>query len=193
MVPPELVGAHIGPTRSHTTGRTHDITFRAITALFGHLGIEWDIRQASLQERSVLRRIIELYKTHRALLHSGTRVNADVAEPELRLHGVVSTDLSEALYAAVVHGSTAADFPGRVALPGLDDDRVYRVKALMPTVEDLPTTVEGDADSPFVQLAPPRWLATGATATGRFLANAGISLPILRPEHALLLQVVPAD
>ncbi|WP_438828973.1 alpha-galactosidase [Streptomyces gottesmaniae] len=33
-LPPELVG-------SHTTSRTHDLTFRAGTALFGHLGIEW--------------------------------------------------------------------------------------------------------------------------------------------------------
>lgn len=190
VIPPELIGAHIGPTRSHTTGRTHDITFRAITALFGHLGIEWDIRQATGQELAVLRRIIGLYKTHRALLHSGTRVNADIAEPQLRLHGVVSDDRQQALYAAVVHGSIAADFPGRVPLPGLSPSRIYRVEAIMPTAQDLPVTVEGDATSPFVQLAPPPWLASGAEASGKFLEEVGISLPILRPEHALLLRVV---
>lgn len=193
VVPPELTGAHIGPTRSHTTGRTHDITFRAITALFGHLGIEWDIRQATEQELAVLRRIIALYKTHRALLHSGTRVNADIAESELTLHGVVSEDRSEALFAAVVHGSIAADFPGRIPLPGLSSSRMYRVEAIMPTAEDLPVTVEGDAKSPYVQLAPPPWLATGAEATGTFLEHVGISLPILRPEHALLLRAVALD
>ena len=28
---------------SHTTLRQHSLTFRAITALWGHLGIEWDL------------------------------------------------------------------------------------------------------------------------------------------------------
>jgi alpha-galactosidase len=46
LLPPELVGSHIGAVRSHTTGRTHDLTFRAGTALFGHLGIEWDLTRA---------------------------------------------------------------------------------------------------------------------------------------------------
>ena len=34
---------HVGPPRAHTTGRTHDLSFRAGTALFGHFGIEWDL------------------------------------------------------------------------------------------------------------------------------------------------------
>jgi alpha-galactosidase len=45
-VPPELVGSHVGPPRSHTTGRVHDPAFRVATALFRHFGIEWDIASA---------------------------------------------------------------------------------------------------------------------------------------------------
>ncbi|NUP75826.1 MAG: alpha-galactosidase, partial [Sinomonas sp.] len=97
VLPPELVGSHVGPTHSHTTGRVHDITFRAITALFGHFGIEWDVREATSRERAVLARTIALYKRHRGLLHSGVRVNADLADPNLKLHGVVAQDGSEAL------------------------------------------------------------------------------------------------
>ncbi|MBO1269769.1 alpha-galactosidase [Arthrobacter cavernae] len=189
VLPPELVGAHVGPTHAHTTGRTHSITFRAITALFGHFGMEWDIRKASGHERAVLLRIIAIYKEHRGLLHSGVRVNADLGEPNLRLHGVVSQDGSEALFAAVVLASLAAEMPGNAGIPGLDPDRTYRVEAIMPTSEDLPVTVEGDAYSPFVQITPPAWLDGGLTATGRFLAEVGLPLPVLRPEHALLLKV----
>ena len=43
LIPPELMGAHIGPERSHTTGRRHDLQFRAATAFFGHLGVEWNL------------------------------------------------------------------------------------------------------------------------------------------------------
>ena len=62
VVPPELVGSHIGPTTSHTTARTHDLSFRAITAMFGHFGIEWDVRQPRRCERTELRRAIALFK-----------------------------------------------------------------------------------------------------------------------------------
>ncbi|WP_115788217.1 alpha-galactosidase [Arthrobacter silvisoli] len=192
VLPPELVGAHVGPTQSHTTGRMHSISFRAITALFGHFGMEWDIRQATEHDRAVLRRAITIYKEHRGLLHSGVRVNADLGEPKLRLHGVVAQDRSEALYAAVVLASLAAEMPGRVGLPGLDPERTYRVEAVMPTSEDLPTAADSDADSPFVQIAPPAWLDGGLTASGRFLAEVGLPLPVLRPEHALLLKVTMA-
>ena len=60
LLPPELVGAHVGPPRSHTSGRRHDLSFRAGTALFGHFGIEWDIASASEQERAELSRWVTL-------------------------------------------------------------------------------------------------------------------------------------
>ena len=43
MKAPEVMGAHIGPPRSHTTGRRHSLGFRAATALFWHLGVEWNL------------------------------------------------------------------------------------------------------------------------------------------------------
>ena len=89
VVPPELVGSHIGPTTSHTTARTHDLSFRAITALFGHFGMEWDVRPVTGAEREELRGVIGLYKQHRGLIHSGRMVRADVPDPALLLHGVV--------------------------------------------------------------------------------------------------------
>jgi alpha-galactosidase len=44
----------------------------------------------------------------------------------------------------------------------------------------------------FVQATPPAWLADGATASGRFLAEVGLPMPILNPEHAVLLHLVVA-
>ncbi|KHL05408.1 alpha-galactosidase [Sinomonas humi] len=187
VLPPELVGAHVGPTHSHTTGRVHDISFRAITALFGHFGMEWDIRQATAAERETLRRAIALYKQHRDLLHSGVRINADLAEPNLTLHGVVAHDGGEALFAAVALGSLSAEMPGRVGIPGLDPERTYRLAVALPTPED------ADFVDSFIQTSPPAWLSEGATATGRFLAEVGLPLPILRPEHAILLHVTAVE
>ena len=49
----------------------------------------------------------------------------------------------------------------------------------------------GDADyaHTFTQVHPPAWLADGAEANGRFLAEVGLPMPILNPEHALLLRL----
>ncbi|GHC99527.1 alpha-galactosidase [Zhihengliuella salsuginis] len=187
VLPPELVGSHVGPTHSHTTGRVHDISFRAITALFGHFGMEWDVRQATGAERETLKRAIALYKEHRALLHSGTRVNADLADEALRLHGVVGSDRAEGLFAAVSVASSYAEMPGTAPLPGLDPERTYRVAAVLPT--------EADADyaNTFTQIQPPAWLRDGAfTATGAYLEHVGVQLPVLNPEHALLLHALQA-
>ncbi|WP_102159301.1 alpha-galactosidase [Zhihengliuella halotolerans] len=186
VLPPELVGSHVGPTRSHTTGRVHDISFRAITALFGHFGMEWDVRQASALERETLARAIALYKEHRALLHSGIRVNADLPDEALRLHGVVSRDGREALFAAVAVASSYAEMPGPVPLPGLDPDASYRVEVL------LPSSADADHSHAFTQIRPPAWLRDGDafTASGAWLEQVGLQLPVLNPEHALLLRAV---
>jgi len=190
VLPPELVGAHVGPTRSHTTGRVHDIAFRAITALFGHFGIEWDIREASAHDRAVLAEAIALYKRHRHLLHTGVRVNADTADPKLALHGVVGADGAEALFALVCLGSLATEVPGRVTIPGLDAGRTYRVEAIDPGDAG---GGEPAAHPPFVQVAPPAWLPGGATASGGFLAEVGLPMPNLAPERALLLRLTAID
>ena len=43
LVPPELMGSHVGPPTSHTTGRTQTLRYRAATALLHSFGIEWDM------------------------------------------------------------------------------------------------------------------------------------------------------
>lgn len=182
VVPPELVGSHIGPTTSHTTARTHALSFRAITALFGHFGMEWDIRSVTGSEREELRGFIALYKKHRALIHGGRMVHADVPDPSMLLHGVVSPTADQALFALVAVATSSSEQPGRFALPGLDPDRQYRVQAIYPAGGNV-----------YIQASPPAWLADGATASGRFLAEVGLPMPILNPEHAVLLHVTQAS
>ncbi|MCZ2401812.1 alpha-galactosidase [Paenarthrobacter sp. Z7-10] len=181
VVPPELVGSHIGPTTSHTTARTSELSFRAITALFGHFGMEWDIRSVAGTQREDLRAVIQLYKTFRSLIHSGRMVRADLPDPSLLLHGVVSTDGSEALFAFVCMYTSDAEEPGRIPFPGLKPELTYRVNVIYPT--------DG---SGYLQQSAPAWLTGGATATGRFLAEVGLPMPILNPEHAILLQLTVA-
>jgi alpha-galactosidase len=182
LLPPELVGTHVGPPRAHTTGRTHDLSFRLATTLFGHFGIEWDVTTASPEEQDALAEAIAFYKRVRGLLHSGEVVRADHPDPAALLHGVVSADRGEALLAYVQLATSVAEVPGPVRLPGLDPDRAYRVA---------PVPVAGGPA--LRQAAPPPWQEVGeVTLSGRALAAAGLEMPVLQPEQALLLHLTAA-
>ncbi|CUR55175.1 Alpha-galactosidase [metagenome] len=177
LLPPELIGTHIGASPDHTTHRTHGVRFRAGTAMWGHFGIEWDLTRASAESLEELRGWIDLHKQLRPLLHHGDVVHADVIDPSLLLEGVVAADRSEALYrlAVVEHGLTWP--PPAVTLPGLDPDRTYRVTILTPAEGPGP----GDH-------APP-WTHQGVELTGRVLAEIGVQPPLLATEDLALFQV----
>jgi alpha-galactosidase len=178
VVPPELVGAHVGPEHSHTTGRTHDLSFRAITALFGHFGIEWDVREASESERAELASAIAFYKQHRALLHGGRMVRVDYPDAAAQAHGVVAHDGSEAVFAYATLAASRFEIPPRLQLPGLDDARQYSVSLGLPL-----------AASATLGNGRPPWLDGGIVASGRVLGELGLPMPLLRPEQALVLTV----
>ncbi|GAA2016657.1 alpha-galactosidase [Pseudokineococcus marinus] len=178
LLPPELVGSHVGSPRSHTTGRTHDLSFRAGTALFCSFGIEWDVSSATPEEREELAAWVSLYKDVRGLLHTGRTVRADAWDPAVALHGVVSQDGSDALFALVQLSTALTSVPGNVRLPGLRPDVLYRVSAQAPG--DLPRVRRR-------RLTP--WLAEGVVLPGSVLGAAGVRAPALDPEQLLLLRV----
>ncbi len=175
LIPLELMGAHIGSGTAHSTGRRHELSFRAATALFGHLGIEWDLQEADEQQRAELAAWIDLYKQVRSLLHSGTAVHADLADPSLAVHGVVAQDGSDALFAITATATSASRPPVRVTLPGLDPDAVYHVRPQAPGER-----VDG---------TPPTWWdAEGVRLPGRLLADAGLQAPLQLPERIALVR-----
>ncbi|MDH6207076.1 alpha-galactosidase [Aurantimicrobium minutum] len=177
-IPPELIGAHIGPTHCHTTGRVHELSFRAITALFGHAGLEWDLTETTPEERVHLASWAQYYKDKRELLHSGKVVRVDHSEDSSFVHGVVAHDKSEALFAYVQLSTGNSTKPDSVLLTDLDPEATYEVKVVQPA---------GQAQ--FMQIAVPPVLNTPIVASGALLADIGIQPPILRPENAILFEI----
>jgi alpha-galactosidase len=207
LIPPEYLGSHIASGRSHTTGRVHDLSFRAATAVFGHLGIEWDLAEASTDELTELAEWISFYKEHRELLMAGDLVRMDVASDELIVHGVIAPDRSRAIFAMVTMASSTASVGPPLRLRGLDPDRRYRLRPV----------IVGPAPS---GLAPPRWWGgdfrapdpaqdgapgyghnhrpwgvefPGAVFSGAALAQVGVAAPIVHPDQAVLLRADAID
>ncbi|NVP72920.1 alpha-galactosidase, partial [Vibrio cholerae O1 biovar El Tor] len=71
--------------------------------LFGHFGIEGDLAEASEQELAELGAWIDVYRDLRELLHTGDTVRIDAPGDGVLVHGVVSPDRDDALFAYVVH------------------------------------------------------------------------------------------
>ncbi len=178
LLPPEVVGSHVAGGVSHTTGRRHSLGFRAATAVFGHLGIEWDLTRLTAVERAHLTGAVAAYRSLRPLLHAGVTVRSDELDESALLHGVVSPTGDEAVYCYVQLSSSPTEAPVAVTLPGLRDSTRYAVRLL---------PVGGNPSTQQVQ--PPPWTRSGITLDGRSLRTVGLRLPVLHPEQALILQL----
>jgi len=169
LVPPEFLGSHIASDRSHVTGRRHDLAFRAGTAVFGHLGIEWDLTEATGAQLAELAEWLAFFKTERGLLLGGDLVRMDGYDDVL-VHGVVAPDRSRAIFAMVTTASPYPDPPALLRLRGLDPARLYRVRPLR--------TAE----------AAPSWWGSpdGVTVSGAVLAHHGLACPRVGPDEVVL-------
>jgi alpha-galactosidase len=177
LVPPEYLGAHVSAPFSHQSGRYMPLSLRGATALFGHLGIEWDITQAAREELAELAAWIRLYKQHRALLHAGRVVRIDTPDDTAWMHGVVAADSSAALMSYVQLNEPRNDQPAALRVPGLDPRRRYRVTDVTPGVRRSRRAALTDARLPAVQVA------------GAALAEIGLAIPPQRTLTAVVLLI----
>ena len=178
LFPPEVMGAHIGPPRSHTSGRRHSLQFRAATAFVGHLGIEWNLLETTDEERQHLAEVVALHKQHRALLHSGIVHRLDLADEAAIGHVVVATDRSEAVLSYALLDLPHGTIPARVKLVGLDADLRYRIEVV---------PIVGPPEHPAIEQVA--WFESGIEATGRTLMEVGFQPPLLDPESAVILHL----
>ncbi|WP_026554718.1 alpha-galactosidase [Arthrobacter sp. 35W] len=203
LLPPEYLGSHIASGRSHTTGRQHGLAFRAGTAVFGHLGVEWDLAKAPAEDISALHRWIAFYKQERCLLLTGDVVRMDGHDSNVLVHGVVSGDRSGAIFAAAALDSLYPDPAGRLKLRGLDPEATYRVEPVFPgaTPSGLlppawwgqPTAAGQTVESTSLRgTAQDGVVFPGANFPGGVLATVGVASPRIHPDQVVLYRITRA-
>jgi alpha-galactosidase len=199
LAPPEYCGAHVSAPVSGQTGRHLPLALRAATALFGHFGIEWDLTAADEASLAELAGWIRLYKTHRALLHSGRVVRLDVPDDSMLIHGVVAADRSAALMSYVQLAESGHTRAAALRVPGLEPARAYRVTDVTPGAgpdagpdAGRPDAGRPDAGGPDAGGPDAGGAFAGTVASGAALGEIGMAVPVRRPHAAAVYFVTTA-
>ncbi|WP_348519519.1 alpha-galactosidase [Bifidobacterium sp. ESL0745] len=180
LVPPEMMGEHVGASPAHSTGRATSQELRMAMAFFGHMGVEWNLLKEPQEDIEKLGRWIAEFKRHRDDFASGSAVHADGPDPAVRLDGVVSCDQNRAVY-RFTQVTTSQTYPvAPVHLPGLDLDAVYHIR---PLDIDLDLSVGGQSNG---QTPLGWWTRQGVTLPAQSLTSCGIRPPSLNPAQAVL-------
>src|SRR5215218_4094861 len=204
LLPPELLGSHIASARSHTTGRMHDLSFRAATAIFGHLGIEWNLTAISAEELAELREWVSFYKANRRLLFSGDVLRVDFPDANLVMYGILAPDRSEAIYTVAFNGSSDVMLPGRLRFPGLDPGRRYRIRPIPvgrppsglnppPWWGAIAKEFEPPGEHRALHWGLPPDGGPGLVLSGAALGSTGVMAADMHPEQAILYRTEALD
>ena len=176
--PPEIMGAHIGSGTAHLTGRQTSLDTRAIVALQGQTGYEFDSRLLSDEDRLTVQHYTAIYKANRYWLADAKLWRLPTLQGCMHMQGLVAADQSKSLWTVASDGSHLHATAGRIKLHGLKPDAQYEVSCLN---NNLPYLAH------FAK-ALPAWMdSSSITLSGELLMKMGLLLPYMPPQTALLL------
>ena len=176
FLPMAVTGSHVGPRTSHTSGRTHDIGFRAWVAAQRHLGFEMDPRELSDHEANELREVVAWWKANRDWLCS-----ADIHRLDSGDNSVIAEQQSTpdgrrfVLFVGAVSASTQT-VPRPVQLSCLNSHAYYKLS--------LRNRAEITALSRGNTLISQQEMVV----SGQYLMDHGVTLPWQFPERIWVVE-----
>lgn len=176
FLPAAITGSHVGPRRAHTSGRVHDIRFRAWVAAQRHMGFEMDPRELTEEEAQVLTRVTAWWKNNRDWTMRADIHRLDSADGAVIAEAQMAPDGARFVIFAGYAESAAQILPRPLRLTGLDPEATYRVALVNP--EDLGVLSRG-----------PLALKDGALdLPGGYLMSHGLHLPSAFPDTMWVLE-----
>ncbi len=175
LFPPEVLGCHVGPAPAHATGRTQSLDFRCAVALFGHMGVEADVRRFDEASRDRLAWWLALYKRWRHVVHHGVIDQGQT--PSGAIWWLASNAQTHLLCVIMpVPPDTVQASP--VRLPTLAASGAWRVRLLARAGQ---LRQRSGQHSPWIDALE----HDGVCLSGDELAHIGLPLPTMQPESAL--------
>ena len=177
--PPEVMGSHVGPTWSHTSGRGCTPEFRSLTAGAGHFGFELDLAQVPDADREVFVEAVGRYKADREIWHSGRLWRLATGDPNLIATAASSNDKRHMRVFALQIDRARSVAPTPLRLRGLEPLQSYRVRLTSGPPPERSGTRR--FDNP---------LGIGSLETsGEVLMRAGVQLPVLYAQSGVAIAV----
>ncbi|MEM1237253.1 MAG: alpha-galactosidase [Pseudomonadota bacterium] len=165
FLPTVVTGSHVGPRLCHTSGRTHDITFRAWVAAQRHMGFEMDPRELDTREEAVLREVTSWYKHNRGWMHDADILRLDSADPAVIAEEQLAADGSRFVIFAGKADTSAQIAPRPLRFTRLDADATYRLRLVNRT------------SAPDLSRGTPVLKDRDIEASGAWLMSQGVTLP----------------
>jgi alpha-galactosidase len=181
--PAELMGSHIGPRDCHITHRNINMAMRASVTLFGHMGMEMDLRELTDEETFELKAMVALYKKHRQLVHSGDLFRLELPDYMHGL-GIVAQDKSQALFSYSLIACSSATLPDQFHFAGLEKQARYQLDIIWPikSAGNWPTASVFNFKTNLPDI-------DGKQFSGEILMQLGMQLPLLTPQSSLIFHL----
>ncbi|MDA8000616.1 MAG: alpha-galactosidase [Alphaproteobacteria bacterium] len=176
FLPMTVTGSHVGPRVCHTSGRTHDIRFRAWVAAQRSMGIEMDPRELADDEAAVLREVIKWWKANRDWLAAADILRLDSDDPAVIAELHLARDGKRFVVFAGRAAPSMQSAPRPLRLAGLAPDTSYKVELI------------NRADTPKLSRGDPHIKTKPLVAAGAFLTHHGVALPWNFPETMQVLE-----
>jgi alpha-galactosidase len=176
FLPPEVMGAHVGASPAHATGRSQSLGFRAAVAMPGHFGVELDPRGLSEADRTELADWIAFYKSWRHLLHGQQTMLGEGADG---LVWQAVGNAEEFLLFSIRTAPPQDRRPQPVRLPFLRGTAACAVTLLRVAGGNAGYAANEALLHAAMRALPQRF-------TGSWLAEAGLPLPPLKAESVVI-------
>ena len=176
FLPLAVTGSHVGPRHCHTSGRHHDISFRAWVAAQRHMGFEMDPRELDDTETAVLTEVTSWWKHNRHWMQTADILRLDSADPVVLAEQQLAQDKSRFVVFAGKAATSAQIAPRPLRLTGLQVDATYRINlANRNTLHHLSrgtTALKSDA----------------LDLSGAYLMHHGVTLPWSFPDRMWVVE-----
>lgn len=176
VLPAAVTGSHVGPRKSHTSGRILPMQFRAWVAAQRHMGFEMDLRELTEDEAATLREVTAWWKANRGWMMAGDIHRLPSSDPAVTAEMQVSATGDRFVVFAGQSAASPQILPRPLRLTALDPQAVYRVALRNP-----------DA-SPPQSRGPLALRSEVLELTGQALATAGIQLPVAWPATMWVIE-----
>ncbi|MFY0662263.1 MAG: alpha-galactosidase [Shimia sp.] len=130
MLPMAITGSHVGPRHCHTSGRVHDIRFRAWVAAQRHMGFEMDPRELTEDEAAVLSQVTAWWKSNRDWRRTADILRLDVADPSVIAEQQLSQDKQRFVVFTGKASTGTQIMPRPLRLTGLEPDATYEIELI---------------------------------------------------------------